>query len=349
MATTKAGRPVISDEPGRGRRKTPWLPWTGSGTGHGLAPGIVLYLLLGILIAYGGDGYVVSIASLGAINVVLAVGFAIVYSQCGQFSFATFGFYAVGGFTYAWFAGRMPAELAMVAAVAVTALLGYVVRLATVRLNRLYFAIASLAIGALLTIVLVNWPALSGGASGIGPVPVLTFGLVDETDYAGVFLVAWVLSAVAVTVGGLLYRSAWARDLLMVRDLRQIAQNDGIAVRRLELESYTVHAAFTGLAGVLLADTNKFISVASFDVSVALQVLIMVVLGGAGRVIGPVIGAAVITLLPELLRGASTWSGVVYGLLMLVVLVALPEGVLGLWDRLKAWLRPRFGGGEVAR
>lgn len=316
-----------------GWRRAAWLFWPGNGSAGGLIPGVVCYLVVGYLIGAGGDGYLLTVASLAVVNIVLAIGFSIVYAQCGQFSFATFGLCAIGAFGYAWFAERMPAEVAMVLAVAVTAAVGFIVRIATIRLSRLYFAIASVAVGGLITIVLINWHGLSGGASGVGPVPAVTFGLTDEADFEGVFLITWCLSAFAVFIGGLLYRSAWSRDLLVVKDLRHIGQNDGLPIRRLELEAYTVHAAFTGLAGVLLAGTGKYISITSFDVSIALQVLIMVVLGGSGRVIGPIIGAAVISPLPELLRGASKWSGVVYGVLLLVVLVAMPEGALGLWDR----------------
>ncbi|MFI0369123.1 branched-chain amino acid ABC transporter permease [Actinomadura sp. 1N219] len=314
-----------------------------------LGSGLVCYLAVGWVIATGGDGYLLTVASLAAVNVVLAVGFSIVYAQSGQFSFATAGFAAVGAFGYAWFAGHMPAEAAMAAAVATTTVFGVVVRLATIRLSRLYFAIASVAVGGLITIVLVNWQSLSGGASGVGPVPAVTFGLVDGAELAGVFLIAWLLSAVSIVAGSLLYRSAWARDLLVVKDLRHIGQNDGLPIRRLELEAYAVHAAFTGLAGVMLASTGTFISITSFDVSMALQVLIMVVLGGSGRVLGPVIGAAVVTPLPEILHGAGKWSGMIYGVLLLIVLVAMPDGVLGVWDRSRAWARSRLRGAAPVR
>ncbi|MFC4055260.1 branched-chain amino acid ABC transporter permease [Actinomadura syzygii] len=315
---------------------------TGTRANTALGSGLVCYLVVGYVIAAGGDGYLLTVASLAAVNVVLAVGFSIVYAQSGQFSFATAGLAAAGAFGYAWFAKHMPAEIALVAAVAATTVLGLAIRLATIRLSRLYFAIASVAVGGLITIVLVNWESLSGGASGVGPVPAVTFGMVDGEELAGVFLIAWLLSAVAVAAGSLLYRSAWARDLLVVKDLRHIGQNDGLPIRRLELEAYAVHAAFTGLAGVMLASTGTFISIASFDISMALQVLIMVVLGGSGRVLGPVIGAAVITPLPEILHGAGKWSGMVYGITLLIVLVALPDGVLGLWDRFRAWARARL-------
>jgi ABC-type branched-subunit amino acid transport system permease subunit len=335
MALTERELSPLATMREQGWRKAAWLFWPGNSVGAGLLPGMVIYLAAGFLLASSAGGYLLTVVSLGLVNVVIAVGFSIAYSQCGVFSFATFGFAAVGGFSYAWFANHMPAWLAMLAAVAVTAVVGFLVRAGTVRLNRLYFAIASLAIGSLMVIVLENWPAVSGGTSGIGPVAALTFGLVDGNSASGIFLIGWIVSAIAIFIGGLLYRSAWSRDLLVVRDLRRIGQNDGVPVRRLELEAYTIHAAFIGLAGVLLADTNKFISTSSFDVTIALQALIMVVLGGAGKLSGPIIGAVVVTALPEVLRGASTWSGVVYGLILLVVLVALPEGVVGLWDRAK--------------
>ena len=299
-----------------------------------LLGGVVLYIVVGLVAGSRGTPYDLTVLSLLAVNVVLAVGFSLVYSQSGQFSFATFGFYAVGGFTYAWFADRTAPELAMVLAMVAAGLVGLLVRLGTARLSRLYFAIASLSIGALILIVFQNWDAVSGGVQGIGPIKPLTFGLVDASDTAGTFKVAWIVSAAAVLVIGLLYRSAWARDLLIVRDMRQVGRNDGIPVRRLELEAFVVGSALAGLAGALLAATNVFISIDSFSVSVSLQVLIMVVLGGAGGVLGPIIGAAVVTELPEQLRSYAKWSGVVYGVAILIIFIALPEGVMGIWNRI---------------
>jgi ABC-type branched-subunit amino acid transport system permease subunit len=302
-----------------------------------LLVGVAIYTVFGLYVAKTGNGYHQTVLALGLSNVVLAVGFSIVYTQSGQFSFATFGFYAVGGFAYAWFAKHVAPELAMVLATVMAGFVGFVVRLATARLSRLYFAIASLAVGALILIVFNNWHGVSGGSQGIGPVKAMTFGLVNRHHHAALVLeVAWVVSAAAVLVAGLLYRSAWSRDLLIVRDMRLVGRNDGIPVRRREVEAFVVGAAFTGLAGALLADTNVFISVDSFGVTVALQALIMVVLGGGGGVLGPIIGAAVLTELPELLRSAAKGSGLVYGILLLVVFIVLPEGVMGLWDKAAA-------------
>jgi branched-chain amino acid transport system permease protein len=333
--STSSGQPGQVIRPRRGW----WILWPGNGRATGLIPGLVVYLVIGVLVAHRGSGYWMNIFSLGAVNAVLAVGFSIVYSQAGVFSFATFGFYAIGGFSYAWFAKHTPAEVAMVLAIVVTAAVGLVVRVATTRMSKLYFAIASLAVGQLIIIVLQNWTGLSGGTSGIGPVKTMTLGVVSHHSVVGVYLVAWIFAGIAIMIGGLLYRSGWARDLLILRDLRLVGRNDGIAVRRLELEAFVVHAAFIGLAGALLADTNSFISTASFDVSVAVQVLIMVVLGGAGSVYGPVLGAAIVTALPEALRSAAKWSDFVFGILLLVIFVAIPDGITGLWMRVSSRFR----------
>jgi ABC-type branched-subunit amino acid transport system permease subunit len=304
-----------------------------------LLVGVAIYIGFGLVMGSRGSAYDLTVLSLLAVNVVLAAGFSIVYSQSGQFSFATFGFYAVGGFTYAWFSEHTNPEFAMVMAALAAGVVGLLVRLGTARLSRLYFAIASLSIGALILIVFQNWDSISGGVQGIGPIKPITFGLVDKGDPAGVFKVAWVVSAVTVLLIGLLYRSAWSRDLLIVRDMRQVGRNDAIPVRRLELESFVVGSATAGLAGALLASTNVFISIDSFSVSVSLQVLIMVVLGGAGGVLGPIIGAAVVTELPEQLRSYAKWSGVGYGIAILVIFIALPEGVMGIWARLLTRLK----------
>lgn len=259
----------------------------------------------------------------------LTVGFYHVFGLGGQFSFAHSGFFAVGAYSSVWASSHSNFWAGFVFAILVTGALAAAVRLA-LRTSAIYFAIATLAFAELILIVLRNWKGFTGGFLGrrnIVPPSIFGTELSTPTRHFGLLLAVLVL---ALLVTALLERSPVRRELLMARDMPMVAATAGLPVRRLEVLAFAVGSSMAGAAGSLFAHTSGFISLASFSIEVSLLVLLMLLLGGIGSAWGAVIGAIVLTWLPEQLRSVDDYADVFYAVAILVVIVAFPAGLVGI-------------------
>ena len=293
---------------------------------------LALVLILGCIppSLLGGDAYHDGLLDNVLISGILALGFYWCFSLAGQFTFAVFAMYAAGAYVSVWGANHLGGfwsgfGLAML----VTAVIGAVLRLTFIKLSPLYFAIATLAVGGLMLILFREWTSFTGGYNGVSTVAVPRLGTVAfRTPHTRYFLILGVLSVfLAATVA--LVRSPALRDLNFSRDQGPVAATTGLKARQLILVAFVVGSAMQGAAGSLYAHNSTFFSLESFNVDISLSVLLMVLLGGMESIYGPVIGAALVVSLPELLRGAQRYSDALYAGLVLLIVIAFPGGVAG--------------------
>ncbi len=296
----------------------------------------VVVALLPLVIA---GGYQFNIAVNAELFAILSLGFYFQFALAGQFSFATPAYYAVGAYTFAWAAPSGGFLLAFGAAVVVTAALGALTKLLLARSPLIHFAIATLAFGSLVLIVLQNWTSFSGGGQGTFGIPQPSiFGYLFDTGTKQYYLCGTVtLLGVALLI--LFERSPAQRDLVFVRDMGAVAQTAGLRSAHVQVVAFGAGASFMGAAGALLASTAGFVDLSSFStangVSIALLVLLMVLLGGVGSVWGPVIGAALLTVLPQVLARWKSYEELIYSVIILVVILVLPGGITSLLTELR--------------
>lgn len=289
---------------------------------------------------FGGDPYHDGLLDNMLIYAVLALGFYWCFSLAGQFTFAVFAMYALGSYVSLWGAQHFGGfwagfGLAMVAA----GIVGGLTRLVFLKLSPLYFAIATFGVGGLMLILFREWTAFTGGYSGIATIAIPSVGgkrLVTPHDRY--YLMLGVLAVfLAATIA--LIRSPAMRDLIYARDNGPVAATAGLKPKHLTLVAFIVGSAMQGAAGSLYAHNATFVSLESFSVDISLSVLLMVLLGGMDSIYGPVIGAAIVVYLPELLRSAQKYSDIVYAALVLLIVVAFPGGIAGIRDVAGKWIR----------
>ena len=289
---------------------------------------------------YGGTPYRDSLLAEIVINAILALGFYWCFSLAGQFSFGVFAMYATGSYVSVWAANHFGGFWSgLVGAALVTALLGALTRLAFAKLSPIYFAIATMGVGGLLLILFRQWTSFTGGYNGIGSIAIPSvFGYQLSTVYDRYFLMlALLVLFLALTIA--LLRSPAMRELTMARDKGPVAATAGLRPRQLQLVAFTVGSAMQGVAGSLYAHNSGYFSLESFSIDISLNVLLMVLLGGLGSIYGPVIGAAIIIYLPELLRDANKYSEIIYAGLVLVIIVAFPGGIADARRVVGSWVR----------
>jgi branched-chain amino acid transport system permease protein len=296
-------------------------------------PFLGVFVVLGLLAPYvmGGDEYSDGVLNSVMVYAILTLGFFWCFSLAGNFTFAIYGVYAAGAYVSIWTANHYGGFWSgFLAATVVCGALGALMRLAFARCSMIFFAIATMAIGGLLIILFREWKGFTGGFAGIADIAVPSiFGMTLDTQAKRYYLMLGVL-VLFLLLTILFLRSPAFRDLQLSRDNGPVAAVIGLRPNGLQLVAFTVGSAMQGAAGSLYAHNAGYVSLEAFNVDVALLVLLMLLLGGFGSIYGAVIGAAVLTYLPEYLRGIQEYSDLIYGLAVLVIIVAFPTGIAGL-------------------
>jgi branched-chain amino acid transport system permease protein len=313
-------------EPDRGPRRVALVSWVVLGA----------LVLLPLVV---GDTYTMRVINVIGINSLLALGLNLVIGVAGQLDAGQAGFYAVGAYTAGILSVRFGVPfwvnmgLAAIAAALLAVAIGPVLRLRGV-----FLAVATLAFGEIVRIVINNWVPVTNGPNGIPGIPFPSIGgFRFDTDHRYYYLIlAWVL--VGYIAIARMEDSRVGRAMKAVRDDQDAAAAMGVHAIRYKIMAFGVAGAFAGVAGALLAHLQTYISPENFTFLTSVDIIFMVVLGGLGSVPGSIVGAMVVTVGPEWLRFLKDYRIIVYTLIILAVLIGAPRGLYGGID----WLRRRL-------
>jgi branched-chain amino acid transport system permease protein len=302
---------------------------------------IVSFLAFILLGAAGSmmSSYPVYLLSLAMINIIAAVGLNLLTGNSGQISLCHSSFMAIGAYGSTLLTVRfgVPFWAAIPLGAILAALMGGLLGAPASRLRGIYLALATLGFLQIVQIVIEEFADITGGVRGL-IVPKASIGGVRVSEYAR-FLIVLGTCALAIWTARNLLASRVGRELNAVRLSPHAAQALGISVHRVKLAAFALSAAYAGVAGGLQAIMVGFIDPVEFGVSASLRHITFIVVGGMGSVGGSVIGAAVLSALPELLRPVKEYSDIIYTLILLVFLIFLPHGLVTLWYSLLRKLR----------
>lgn len=279
------------------------------------------------------NAYIVRVIINCGIASILALSLNLVNGCAGQFSLGHGGFMAVGAYTAATLSTLFPAGpfmqshigvgLAVVCGGFTAAVAGYVVGLPSLRLRGDYLAIVTLGFGEIIRIVILNIDAV-GGPRGLPGIPRLS-----------TFFWVYAWAALSFVILFRLIRSSTGRAILSVREDEIAAESMGINTAKYKVRAFVVSSFFAGVAGALFAHYQGFIDPSSFNFNRSVEVVIMVVMGGMGSFSGSIIGALIVTLLPELLRFLQSYRMVVFPAILVAMMLLRPMGIMGhreLWE-----------------
>ncbi|MDI6870675.1 MAG: branched-chain amino acid ABC transporter permease [Bacillota bacterium] len=266
------------------------------------------------------------------VNAVLALSLNFILGYVGEKSLGHAAFFGIGGYTAALLALNLgvPAWGTLLAGGVVSGLFGLAVGFPTLRLRGPYFAIATLGFGAILQLIATNWTSLTKGPMGIPGVPPLAFaGLIfrNERPY---YYVALLLLALAAYLTWRLAHSRIGRAFVAIRQNFDLAESVGIDTFRFKLAAFVLGTVLAGVVGAFYAHYTNFISPKALESYITLNVVTMVIIGGEGTLIGPILGAILVTLLPEVLRVAENFRLVIFGFILLLTIIYAPSGIVGL-------------------
>jgi len=283
--------------------------------------------------------YGIYLISYWLVFVIATMGLNLTVGYAGQKSLGHAAFFGLGAYTVAILAkAGISFWLGLPLAAVGCFIIGLGLGFPALRVQTIYLAFATLGFNTAVWLVMRNEEWLTGGTFGMDISaygrPGL-FGLSLEKNLAYYY---FVLGATVVLSGLLwaLLRSPWGKAFTALRDNPIRAESLGISVQSYTLLAFAIGAAYAGIAGALFAHLVQFIEPAPFAVGTSIMMYLMVVVGGTGYFFGPVLGAAVGVLLPEWLRFAQAWYLFVFGSLVVVLMLWLPDGLLSIPDRLKA-------------
>ena len=294
---------------------------------------IALFAVLQALAAAGIlNPYHLQILSLMCINIILAVSLNLINGFTGQFSIGHAGFMAVGGYTAALMTNSLRPILpigtnpvvtffvfiiVLVCAGLVSAFIGFLIGLPTLRLRGDYLAIATLGFGEIIRVIIVNLDVI-GGPRGYGGMPRITS-----------FTWAFFVMLACVYVISNFINSTHGRACISIREDEIAAETMGIDTTKYKVIAFTMGAFFAGVAGALFAHLLTYLNPSMFGFLKSIDILVMVVIGGLGSITGSIASAVFITLLTEFLREFVELRMVIFSLMLIVVMLTRPQGLLG--------------------
>ena len=274
--------------------------------------------------------YYTQMMALAGIFAIAGLGLNLLTGYAGQTSLGHAGFYAIGAYTGALLATKLGLGfwIGLPFSVALAAAAGLLLAYPSFRLEGPYLAMVTIAFGIIVNSVLVEWSDLTGGTQGVLNIPRPTIGgqrLLLERQF---LLIVIALVLVSFLLRNLM-RSPWGRALVAVRENMIAAESVGLSTRVVKTTAFAVSAALAGLAGHLFAFFQGFISPEAFEFDASIFLLTIVIFGGAGTLAGPLVGAVVLTFLPELLQRFADYRLIIYGGIIVLTLYALPLGFVG--------------------
>jgi len=311
--------------------------------------GVAIAVAIAVAVSIGADARWllrshVYLLTLYCVYLMATLGLNLTVGYAGQMSLGQAAFFGIGAYIAAIL---MKLGWSFFAVLPLAALACFVVGLAlgfpALRVQHHYLAFATLGFNVLAYLVMRNEEPLTGGTYGINGIPRPALFGVDLGGYIAYFNFTFASLVVLALLLWWLLRSPWGRAFAALRDNPIRAESLGVNITAYTLLAFAIGAACAGMGGVYFASLVEFIEPAPFHFSTSLTMLLAVIVGGSGRFLGPVLGTAIIVLLPELLRGSTapwlrfmqTWYLAVFGLAVVALMVWLPGGLLSIPERFR--------------
>lgn len=292
--------------------------------------GLLLLIFIMLLIPLGlSNPYHYDLAIKMALNATVTVGLNLLIGYAGQISLGHASFFAIGAYASALLPQRYHVDglLAIGVGATMAGLLAWLVARPILRLRGHYLAMATLGLGIIFSIVLTQEGELTGGPDGITVPTFSAFG--HELDNPKVWYAIIAIVLIAVVFMSLnLIRSAFGRGLRALGDSETAAETAGLDIASMKTRVFVLSAVIAAVAGSLFANTQHYVTPEEAGFVRSIELVTMVVVGGMASTFGAVIGAALLTFLPQALTGFPEWHDLIFGVILSVFMIFIPRGLV---------------------
>jgi len=299
----------------------------------------VLLALAVAALAVGLDNeYYFTLLNFIGIHTLLVVGLNLLLGYAGQISLGHAAFFGLGAYASGILTATYGVNpwLALLAGLAISGTAAFLIGIPALKLRGYYLAMATLGFGIIVYIVLNEASHLTGGPSGLSGIPSLSVAGFPLNTARRLYLLVWLAVGVTLTLSANLVDSRSGRALRALHDSEAAAESLGVDTARMKLKIFIWSALYASLAGSLYAHSLNFIAPSSFGFMFSIKLVTMVVLGGMASIWGSLLGAGVLTVLPEALTAFHDFEVIIFGAILMVVMIFLPRGLvrglLDLWE-----------------
>jgi branched-chain amino acid transport system permease protein len=313
---------------------------------------LLLLTFIITLIPFVIPGYYLNIFVFIGLNALMALGLLILIGFTGQVSLGHAGFYAIGAYASAILSTtyNISPWLTILLAVLITAAVGFVVGIPALRLSGYYLALATLAFGLIVFRLILELYQLTGGAIGLRNIPRLALGEFIFKSDLSYYILVWIVVIIVFAFLLNVMRSPYGAMMKGVHADEVVASVAGINIKALKLKVFVFSTALAGLAGALYSHYITYVGPDSFTVEVSILVLLMVIIGGSQHPWGGIVGAVILTIMPEYLRAYRDIAIGTYGLILALMILYMPHGVAPLLEKILIQLKHLFSkGGSISK
>lgn len=288
----------------------------------------ILALVVVLIPAVLGDYWVLTFGTVGAITLAV-IGLNVAMGWAGLLTFGQPVFMALGGYATAILTTRYSVNpwLALICGIALSVLVAAVIGFPVLKLESHYFAVATFAMSLIVLSVVNGAQGFTGGAIGITGIPPLTIGSVSFADHLPYYVLVWLLVALALLTTYAIRGSRTGRAFRVLATRPDVAQSLGVQVRRYRVIAFVVSAVLASIAGSLIVEFSTYASPDNFNGDVGILVFAMLFIGGIRTASGPIVGAAIVTVVPVEATAIGKYSALTFELILLLILVVWPRGL----------------------
>ncbi|WP_413702021.1 ABC transporter permease subunit [Psychromonas sp. KJ10-10] len=274
------------------------------------------------------DSYSLLVFTLCVLTALVGIGLNILMGMSGQISFGHIAFYAIGAYLSALLLmNGAPFVIAMLMSALICCLIGGLLAIPAMRVSGPYLAMITIAFAFVVHHGLIEWRSLTGGGNGLMGIPMPMFADMDPSQLLAV--ISTIALSLSLLVYAFLYNSGWGKAMRAVKASPIATRSLGFNPVQTKTLAFALSAFFAGLAGSIIPSLMLFISPSTFPFSQSILFVLVVIIGGASTLWGPVLGAVIVVLLPEVLSPLAEYRLLIFAVLLLIVLWGAPRGILG--------------------
>ena len=310
---------------------------------------LVVFLAAFVLFFNASNTYVQSVMNMLLYNIVIVLGLNYITGLTGQMNLATAGMVAMGAYTYGIMTttyGWYP-WMALVALFALALAMGLGLGYPSLRLKGFFLSLTTIGFSEVIRLLASNLPDLTGGTMGFSNIVRLPF-FFDMSDKNSYFYLNLIFTVILTLIAISLVNSKWGRAFKAVRDNAEAAEASGINVATLKIQAFTLASVYAVIGGCMYAGYNTYLNPTTFSVQMSQNYVAMLMIGGLGSVPGNLVGASLVTILPEMLREFDDYYWIVFCTVCLVMAILVPDGLWAQFVKFYKGIKRKLSKGKEA-